>query len=522
MSKKPVAPSASSLNRLNEEDEREMTGDHHTLTDGTLENIDESSEIQMNAALNLTKELAMEQEKLRESINTVFKAVPLCEPPLFSVLIDNDSKRIEYLEQVLVNRLVYNDLINEMRNESAADKTRKDLPQSQSVAEYASYLSTVFNTKNLLNETTQSYKSSSQPEDDFLEMAERCLFLSNLYLNDESLEKFKIEGIMSDERDEANRSKPVTVYSPEERFNFTSNIKRITFICLTKNNLKQLPMSLVSIFQNLEIIDLSENQFESIDLVNLCAFAKLKEVNLSSNLLKHFRPSLISNEEQEKEEQQFFLTRQVSSTRSGRDDKSETSEFKEHMNRLAKTLFVSLERLNLSNNSLVTVNSAIISQFKNLKYLNLSNNNYEINSEAQLPWQMMSNQLHNLVELNLSKNNKTAAEKYVNTNDNNVSPMSARQGGSAARRESTYSLNSARMSTTSTHVLKSFSCLINLRVLNLSENNLKNMPKDIRDLRHLEHLDLSKNSMEFLPTELASLKSLKVLLFRYALMNIFI
>jgi Leucine-rich repeat (LRR) protein len=529
MSKKPVPSVALSLNRLNEEDERDVAGggDHQALTEsGPLENIDELGEIQMNAALNMTQELAMEQEKLRESINTVFKAVPLCEPPLFSVLIDNDAKRIEYLEQVLVNRLVYNDLINEMRSEkAAADKDRTDQPQSQSVAEYASYLSTVFNTTNLLNEitTTHNYKSSQPAGDEFLEMAERCLFLSNLYLNNESLNKFKIEDIMADATTEETNTdrnqKVLTTYSPEERFNFSSNIKRITFVCLTKNNLKQLPVSLVSIFQNLEIIDLSENQFESIDLVNLCCFSKLKEVNLSSNLLKHFKPTLISNEDEKRE--QFFLTRQAISSSSSNsiqeaDSSGETSEFKQHLSHLAKSLFVSVERLNLSNNSLVSVNSALVSQFKNLKYLNLSNNNYEINSETQLPWQIMSNQLHNLVELNLSKNNKASdiASKEPNTNENRISPLSARVGGSVVRRDSAYSLNSSRMSTASTHVIKTFNCLVNLRVLNLSENNLKNMPRDIRDLKHLEHLDLSKNNMEFLPTELASLKSLKVLLLR--------
>ena len=83
--------------------------------------------------------------------------------------------------------------------------------------------------------------------------------------------------------------------------------------------------------------------------------------------------------------------------------------YQESVNRLAATLFLTVERLNLSNNQLKSQTCLLVSQFKNLKYLNLSNNNFQINStsyETQLPWQKPMSQLKNLIELNLSKNNK--------------------------------------------------------------------------------------------------------------------
>jgi Leucine-rich repeat (LRR) protein len=522
MSKKTGASPSLSLNRLNEEDEREAAAAAAVakgLTEGSggLENIDESGEILMTEAQDNSRELAAEQAKLRESINSVFKAVPVCEPPLFTVLIDNDTKRVEYLEQVLINRLIYNDLINEMRNDTSKKESPLAATSGGSVAEYASYLASVFNTKSLLNEPSNVYSKSSQSSDtDFLAMAEKCLFLSNLFLNNESLEYFKIEDLMSDEEttsNDASVAKPSSrVYSPEERFNFISNIKNITFVCLTKNNLRQMPVSLVSIFTNLEIIDLSENQFESIDLISLCSFNKLKEVNLSSNLLKHFKPTLVTEaaSKTKTDDQSFFLTRQaaVSSARYDFDEAETTPEFREHLRALSKTLFVTVERLNLANNDLASVDSTIVSQFRNLKYLDLSNNNYQIGSDAHMPWQLMSNELRNLVELNLARNNKGGVAAVDSDDASNNRPVSM------ARRDSAQTLNSGRMSASAAPVIKMFSSLANLRVLNLSENNLKNMPKDIRELRHLEQLDLSKNSMEFLPTELTSLRSLKVLLLR--------
>lgn len=491
MSKKLSAP----LNRLNEEEE---------IEGGNAENVtlDENGQpIVIDPKRELSRELALEQAKLRSSIDTVFKSVPYCEPPLFTILIDNDTKRVDYLKQVLVNRLVYNDLINEMRIEndlgSAGENTvRKNA--SQSVAEYANYLSTVFNTKKL------NYDINKINDDkEFLDLAEKCLFLSNLFLNSDSIEGFGLKSVIEENGSRVHNEETGETRSKvgvEERLNFANNLNKITFICLTKNNLNRLPVSLINPFENLEIIDLSENQFESVDLINLCKFAKLKEINLSSNLLKHFMPNLVSMVDTSQASYASFSSSMSSSKTENND------EFKSHLEKLAKTLFTSVERIDLSNNSLVSSTSVILSQFKSLKFLNLSNNNYVINSEAPMPWHLMHNELTNLIELNLSRNNKPDALA-----------QNASQTVQNVRRQSYFSGFSGRagsLSSAGPATIKSFNSLINLRILNLSDNNLRNMPRDIRELRFLEELDLSKNTLEFLPSELTELKSLKVLLLR--------
>ena len=495
MSKK----TANLLNRLYEEDENQQEVNNQS---GQLANIDENGEINPNAPepvpINLARELALEQEKLRESIDVVFKAVPYCEPSLFSVIIDNDRKRVDFLEQLLINRLVYNDLINEMRtenNEKLETSQSQQQALSQSVAEYANYLASVFNTKNLNYDTRKLTENKA-----FLELAEQCLFLSNLYLTSECLDEFRMTTDLSRENRQGElimRSKSEK-FSDEENSSYKANLNKITFICLTKNNLKRLPVGLISAFANLEIIDLSQNQFESVDLVNLCQFRKLREINLSGNLLRHFKPNLVSSDKTVVEN--FFIT----STRPLSSDSTHDDEYKVNIKKLSETLFLTVQRLNLSGNSLVSSQSLIVSQFKNLKYLNLSNNHYQISSEVLMPWQIMSNELHRLNELDLSKNNKPVAEFSTKVATNN----------SALTHGSSYSLSSARLGSASTltHTSKTFRCLTNLRVLNLSENNLKNMPRDIKELKHLEELDLSRNLMEFLPSELAELRSLKTLL----------
>ena len=61
----------------------------------------------------------------------------------------------------------------------------------------------------------------------------------------------------------------------------------IQVLNLSQNGLSRLPpASLLGLFSNLEFIDLSENLFESIHLVSLVRFKSLKELNLSSNMLK--------------------------------------------------------------------------------------------------------------------------------------------------------------------------------------------------------------------------------------------
>lgn len=134
------------------------------------------------------------------------------------------------------------------------------------------------------------------------------------------------------------------------------------------------------------------------------------------------------------------------------------------------------------------------------RYLNISNNNILINwPEEKLPWQKMrTNNLANLVELNLSKNNKSGVFSSL--------ALPRRLSISSTTSAST-DLKQNILSQTA-----AFNCFVNLRKLDLSENNLHNIPVDIKDLRHLEELNLANNQLEFFANELTELCSLRILL----------
>lgn len=119
---------------------------------------------------------------------------------------------------------------------------------------------------------------------------------------------------------------------------------------------------------------------------------------------------------------------------------------------------------------------------------------------------MRNNYLSSLIELNLSKNNK------LKTNTSSQSSESSRRvslsSASSLLFEEIKNSPIKKLAASSSRV---FTSLINLRKLDLSENNLLNIPIDIKELRHLEELNLEKNQLEFLPNELTELRSLCIL-----------
>ena len=100
MIKREKKLSVTTLNRLNEEDESLLVGSQDP--DGL--NKAESSYKPNQQNESDLNELAIEKKKLTQSIDGVFKAVPLCDGP--NIL--DDQKRLESLEQVLINRLILN------------------------------------------------------------------------------------------------------------------------------------------------------------------------------------------------------------------------------------------------------------------------------------------------------------------------------------------------------------------------------------------------------------------------------
>lgn len=444
MSKRDKKLNVNKLNRLNEEDESVFLEEKQAE-----ENKKKAEE---ESKQNLAQDIAQEYSKLRGQIEQVFRLVPYCEPSTLNV-IDSNPKRLEFLEQALINRLIY--------NEHEPVNTKKSTSYTSSAA-YGTFLSKSFS------------DPASRPLDPSLK--DKILNLNNLNLNNECIMQFSIKKLLrthekgadlstqseeeEEEDDPIENHQSTFRFESQDHFNLIQNMSKIKYLNLGKNSLKSLPINLINKFENLELLDFSDNLFESIDLVSLTKYKELKELNLSNNYLKWFTPHKATN---------------------SINDENDEQKLREGCEELSKNLFNTIERLDLANNQLMTSNCLILSQFRNLKYLNLSNNNFIISENNQLPWQLMSNHLLNLLELNLSKNNKSIDPSKVNTRN--------------IRSDSVVS--------------KAFNCLHNLKILNLSENNLVNIPSDIKDLKHLEELILNKNYIEFIPNELTELKHLK-------------
>lgn len=526
MSKKEKRLSVNSvLNRLNEEDE----------TQYELEN-----ELLKASLANQQKEAAEQEETRAHKVDRLFPILPFCN---LSLIIDAKRRR-ENLEQLLIDKFIYSESdFSHVSQQSLDSKVRG---------------------------------GSSGGGGDYDEVA--FLNLNNLCLNDECLKDFKYTNLIyinapADATDEmttpvadtiatdsiepkSDESETQKEESAEEalcseseierleafirRNNLSQdynklieNARRVRVVNLSKNSLRSIPISLIENFVNVQSIDLSENNLEMFELITLLKFDKLKEVNLSNNIVRFFK-AVIRDPLDTMETSRTNLTpRNENDMTIGHDsDASFYSQFNAN-------LFNSIERLNLANNRLKCVNCLIISQFRNLKYLNLSNNEFQITPTAdinakasvagrqqqqqqqssadnyQFPWQKPNSQLKNLIELNLSKNNKLFKSILKSNQQQNeyrnsvhsVVPHSAPHHRRLSRTPSSVH----NLAHTAFSGFKTFHNLNNLRILNLSENNLHNLPNDLKDLKYLEQLYLDQNNLEFIPSELNELRFLKVL-----------
>jgi leucine-rich repeat protein SHOC2 len=360
------------------------------------------------------------------SVNEIFSNLQYCDEAIATSLsINMDSeKRLEYLEQLLIDRLTL----------TKHDENNKELS------------------------------------------------LNHLNLDDECVSKLSFQSLLQNSGEN------------DEKQNFIDNSKNIEKIELKYNRLRSVPINFLKSehFANLHIIDLSHNQLTSVNMETIAGgsvftdtvLTNVREINLSNNSIKNISDN--SKITKVSTENQYHLKKQ-----------------NEH------PVFSSLERLHLANNGLTNslTNSSVLTKFQNLKYLNLSDNNFQLTQSAfdlnnallePLPWQFNENHLKNLTELNLTRNNKPVAEgqnKKKTTNNNLISDTQT---------------NQLLLSNSSN---KMFNRLTNLRILNLSENNLNNIPPDIHELKMLEELYLDGNQISFIPIELTDLRNLKCLSF---------
>jgi hypothetical protein len=269
MIKREKKLSIPTLNRLNEEDESIVENQDGNFNNNKYNNNSSGYNESLRVTSTEQTELAIEKKKLTQSIDGVFKLVPFCETP--NVLDDN--KRLESLEQLLINRLVLNyqgndDSLSSNRNEYLINK----LTSSQ----YGLYLASSFET-NVISTSSQTTNENSESK-------EKTVNLNDLNLTSECLNRFSFKSLES----KITSTKKAEMRN-EDFANFVQNSKKIKILNLTNNSLKRLPIQLLSLFENLELINLSENNFESINLIGLVKFSSLKEINLSNNYLKSFK-----------------------------------------------------------------------------------------------------------------------------------------------------------------------------------------------------------------------------------------
>lgn len=237
-----------------------------------------------------------------------------------------------------------------------------------------------------------------------------------------------------------------------------SKLGNLTILNLQCNELDKLPNSF-GLLKNLQLLDLSSNKFVCYpEVINNCT--NLLQVDLSYNKI-HNIPSNINQ-----------------------------------LNKLAK--------INLSHNKLVEIHS--LSEMKNLRTLNLRYNRIT-NVSTVAP---------NLQNLFLTDNRISNFEdilpklRTLELQENPITSISFKDF--YPLNMTSLILSKAQLSSIPGEL---FTELSRLEKLELSENNLSSLPKEIGLLNKLIYLSVARNKLESLPAEFAQLKSLRSLDLHY-------
>lgn len=237
-----------------------------------------------------------------------------------------------------------------------------------------------------------------------------------------------------------------------------SKLGNLTILNLQCNELERLPHSFGQL-KNLQLLDLSSNKFIFYpDVINECT--NLLQIDLSYNKIYNIPQSI---------------------------------------NQLTK-----LAKINLSHNKLTDIQS--LSQMKNLRTLNVRYN--RITSVKTVA--------PNLQNLFLTENrisnfeDKLPKLRTLELQENPITSISFK--GFYPLNMTSLILSKAQLSSIPGEL---FTELSRLEKLELSENNLSSLPKEIGLLNKLIYLSVARNKLESLPAEFAQLKSLRSLDLHY-------
>lgn len=292
--------------------------------------------------------------------------------------------------------------------------------------------------------------------------------------------------------------------------------------------------------QSLYVLDLSRNQLDDLSRNVFTGLGKLKTLNLSHNRLtivpfQVFKPlqeielmDLSGNELRSILENFFISNKRLKVLRLGDNkiDKITMSSFYgltrleelqltgNNLTYIDRNAFDHLEQLrvlNLRNNQLKQFPTTLFYGLTNLRVLDLSENSY-----SQLPNGLLSHQLDCLQELYIENN------RYLERLDNNLVSRhketinGGRRGGAVALLGEKALRELKQVSIRGNPVLVDvekiiFEVMPNVEFLDLSQNQLRQIPKVIGTLKALKTLNVEDNQLTFLPEEVKQLIELQKL-----------
>ncbi|VVC30667.1 Hypothetical protein CINCED_3A022443 [Cinara cedri] len=251
----------------------------------------------------------------------------------------------------------------------------------------------------------------------------------------------------------------IKVLSPELFFKTSS----LTHLYIQNNGITELPETMFQSLINLIILDLSENQISNIRIGSFMGLTSIKYVNLSKNKLSSFKG-------------EYFITKRSNGT--------------------------PLEEIDLSHNQISYLFPSTFKVHPDIKLIKVSNNKFNF-----FPSELIAG-LARLQEIDLSRNSLKTLEEFdfaglprlkkINLANNQIETISETTFHNSTQLQNIYLANNnlERIGE------RTFQGLNRLQYLDLENNNLTELPDLIFDrtrLKVLENINLAKNKFTVAP-----------------------
>ena len=280
-------------------------------------------------------------------------------------------------------------------------------------------------------------------------------------------------------------------------------LKLLRFLKINNRRIKLLPTTFGNLF-NLIKLELSGNQLTSLDNVDFEQLIKLEYLDLSSNKLEGQIPKVVLQLPKLSVlylDNNFLneIPNNLKNLKNLKSLKLSNNKFKKLPQSLCN--LKNLQYLDLSNNN-VSIISDSIGIFTRLEYLNLSDNNVE-----KIPENL--GLINNLCVLDLSEKSRLDFNTFCYAFKDYTKSVIL----STENSDEIYDKKKLFVKISGIEINQSVELGIiqNLEVLNLSNNQVSQLPSNIGELKNLKVLNLSNNQVSQLPSNIGELKNLEVL-----------